>query len=160
MIPDWRVDAARQHRTPLYVYDADVLTDRLRTLSDLFGDRFGLSYAIKANPNLALLRVIKPWLSTFDASSLAEVERAVAAHMAPGHVTFSGPAKRREELAQAMAMGLGELVLEHVDEARLASDVAQRLGRVQDVLVRINPMRMPRGFGVNRPLFAGDLQPD
>ena len=48
-----------------------------------------------------------------------------------------------------MAMGLGELVLEHADEARLASDIAQRLGRVQEVLVRINPMRVPRGFGAS-----------
>ena len=84
MITDWRVDAARQHGTPLYAYDADLLTDR-----------FGISYAIKANPNLALLRVIRQWLSTFDASSLAELERAVTAGMAPAHVTFSGPAKRR-----------------------------------------------------------------
>lgn len=95
MITDWRVDAARQHGTPLYAYDADLLTDRLRILSGLFGDRFGISYAIKANPNLALLRVIRQWLSTFDASSLAELERAVTAGMAPAHVTFSGPAKRR-----------------------------------------------------------------
>jgi diaminopimelate decarboxylase len=149
MTPDWRVDAARQFGTPLYAYDAGLLTDRLRLLSDLFGDRFGLSYAIKANPNLALLRIIRPWLSTFDASSLAEVERAVAAGMDPAHVTFSGPAKRRGEVARALAMGLGELVLEHADEARLASDLAQRLGRVQDVLVRINPARVPRGFGAS-----------
>ena len=149
MITDWRVEAARQHGTPLYVFDADLLTDRLNTLSGLFGDRFGISYAIKANPNVALLRVIRPWLSTFDASSLAEVERAVTAGMLPEHVTFSGPAKRREEIARAMAMGLGELVLEHADEARLASDIAQRLGRTQEVLVRINPMRVPRGFGAS-----------
>ncbi len=146
---DWRVSAARTYGTPLYAYDADLLTDRLRILSGLFGDRFGISYAIKANPNLAVLRVIRPWLDTFDASSHAEVERAVAAGMDPAHVTFSGPAKRHEEIARAMAMGLGELVLEHADEARQASAIAQRLGRVQDVLVRINPMRVPRGFGAS-----------
>lgn len=149
MTADWRSAAARQFGTPLYLYDLDVLTGRLQTLSALFGDRFGISYAIKANPNLALLRAIRPWLSTFDASSFAEVERAMAAGMAPADITFSGPAKRHEEIARAMAAGVGELVLEHADEAQEASRIAGRLGRVQDVLVRINPARVPKGFGAS-----------
>lgn len=149
MSTDWRGVAAHKFGTPLYLYDIEVLNDRLRTLSTLFGDRFGLSYAIKANPNLTLLRAIQPWLSRFDASSFAEVERAIAAGMASADITFSGPAKRREEIARAIAAGLGELVLEHGDEARQASEIAVALGRVQDVLVRINPMRVPRGFGAS-----------
>lgn len=144
-----RLAAARAFGTPLYLYDADILTGRLRLLSTLFGDRFGISYAIKANPNLALLRIIRPWLSTFDASSLAEVERAVAAGMEPGRITFSGPAKRPAEIEAALRLGLGELVLEGLDEARQASARAVALGREQAVLVRINPARIPRGFGAS-----------
>ena len=149
MSADWRARAAAQFGTPLYVYDLDILTDRLTLLSGLFGDRFGLSYAIKANPNLALLRVIRPFLSTFDASSLAEVTRAITAGMAAEHITLSGPAKRPEEIARAVGLGLGELVIENPDEARLASAAALHFGRVQDVLVRINPVKVPRGFGAS-----------
>lgn len=144
-----RLAAAQTFGTPLYLYDADCLTERLQTLSSLFGDRFGISYAIKANPNLALLKLIKPWLSTFDASALAEVERAIAAGMPPEHITFSGPAKRDAEIDGAIRLGVGELVLEGLDEARRVSARATALGRVQAVLVRINPSRVPRGFGAS-----------
>jgi diaminopimelate decarboxylase len=149
MTADPRVAAARHFGTPLYLYDIDILTARLAMLQGLFGDRFGISYAIKANPNLALLRAIRPRLSTFDASSLAEVERAVAAGMEPVRITFSGPAKRPQEIAGAIGMGLGELVLESPGEARQASAMALAAGRVQDVLVRINPARVPKGFGAS-----------
>lgn len=141
--------AAQTYGTPCYVYDLDLLTARLNTLSGLFGNRFGISYAIKANPNLAVMHAIKPWLSTFDASSFAEVERAVKVGMDPAHITFSGPAKRHAEIARAIRLGVGELVLEGLGEAREASGIACGLGAVQAVLVRINPARVPRGFGAS-----------
>ncbi len=147
--PDLRLRAAAAFGTPLYLYDLDILQARLKILSGLFGDRFGLSYAIKANPNLAVLRAIRPWLSTFDASSLAEVERAIAAGMTPARITFSGPAKRPEEIARAIRLGLGELVVESLGEAIHADGLARAEGRVQTILVRINPARIPRGFGAS-----------
>lgn len=149
MTAGWRLRAAAIYGTPLYAYDLDILEHRLGVLSTLFGDRFGISYAIKANPNLAMMRVIMPWLSTFDASSFGEVERAIAVGMAPAHITFSGPAKRPQEIARAIALRIGELVVESVQEAETASAIACGLGAVQDVLVRINPCRVPRGFGAS-----------
>ena len=140
---------ARQFGTPVYLYDLDILTARLSLLSTLFGDRFGLSYAIKANPNMAILAAVKPWLASFDASSIAEVERALVAGMDAGRITFSGPAKRDAELARAIALPVGELVLEGEGEARRASAMAVASGRLQPVLVRINPRRVPRGFGAS-----------
>ena len=141
--------AADRFGTPLYLYDLDLLTERLSLLSGLFGDRFGISYAIKANPNMALLAAIKPWLATFDASSIAEVERAIAVGMAPARITFSGPAKRDAELQRTLAAGVGELVLENPGEAQRLSGFAVAAGKVQKVLVRINPRRVPRGFGAS-----------
>ncbi len=149
MTRDWRCSVAQTFGTPVYVYDLDILTSRLALLSNLFGNRFGLSYAIKANPNMAILRAILPWLSTFDASSFAEVERAITVGMSPDRITFSGPAKRPQEIARAISLGLGELVVESVHEARQASQLAQGMGRIQNVLVRINPSRVPRGFGAS-----------
>lgn len=148
--------AARRFGTPLYLYDLDLFRDRLALLAGLFGDRFGLSYAIKSNPNPAVLAAARPHLATFDASSGAEVERALAAGMAPARITLSGPAKREAELARAIGLGIGELVLENPGEAERASRIATGLGRVQDVLVRINPARLPRGFGAS--MSAGPSQ--
>jgi len=144
-----QIAAAQQFGTPVYLYDLDILTARLALLSGLFGDRFGLSYAVKANPNMAILQAVKPWLATFDASSIAEVERALVAGMAPARITFSGPAKRDAELQRAIAVGVGEMVLENEGEARRLSRFAVAAGQVQKVLVRINPRRVPRGFGAS-----------
>jgi len=141
--------AADRFGTPAYVYDLDAILARTELLSDLFGGRFGVSYAIKANPNAALLETIRPALSTFDASSLAEVHRALKAGMAPERITFSGPAKRHAEIAGAIDLRIGELVIENIHEARQASEHAVKKGVVQTALVRINPLEVPRRFGAS-----------
>ena len=141
--------AAQKFGTPAYVYDLDAIRARLILLNGLFGDRFGTSYAIKANPNPALLSAIQPQLSTFDASSLAEVHRALSAGMPAGRITFSGPAKRLPEITGAIDLGIGELVLETLHEARQTSAYASSKGISQTVLVRINPLDVPRKFGAS-----------
>ena len=135
--------------TPLYAYDLDGMVARVRQLDSLFAGRFGVSYAIKANPNPAVLRALQPHLATFDASSLAEVHRALAAGMPAARISFSGPAKRPDEIRGAIDAGIGELVIESPDEARLASDHARAGGRRQPCLVRINPLKVPRRFGAS-----------
>lgn len=144
-----RLEAASQFGTPAYFYDLDAIRTRIALLGDLFAGRFGVSYAIKANPNPALLEAIKPLLSTFDASSLGEVRRALAAGMPAARITFSGPAKRRAEITGAIDLGIGELVLENSRDARIASAHAVEKGVVQTVLVRINPKEVPRRFGAS-----------
>jgi diaminopimelate decarboxylase len=135
--------------TPAYVYDLDAIAARTVALAALFGGRFGISYAIKANPNAALLGALKPHLATFDASAFAEVQRALAAGMPAARISFSGPAKRAEEITGAIDLGVGELVIENPDEARIASAHALRLRRRQPCLVRINPLKVPRKFGAS-----------
>jgi diaminopimelate decarboxylase len=144
--------AAAQLATPLYVYDVDEIRRRAEILTRAFDGRFGLSYAVKANPNVELLRRILPSVETLDVSSFAEVERARRAGCAAERVTFSGPAKRPFEIRGAVREGVGELVLESLPEAELADQAAGELGRRQPVLLRINPIAAPRKFGVR---FSG-----
>ncbi|WP_050526595.1 type III PLP-dependent enzyme domain-containing protein [Pseudorhodobacter aquimaris] len=141
--------AANTFGTPAYLYDLDAICQRIEVLRDLFDGRFGISYAIKANPNPALLAAIKPLLSTFDASSIAEVHRALDAGMDADRITFSGPAKRLPEITGAIDVGVGELVIENLHEARQASDYATRMGVEQTILVRLNPLEVPRKFGAS-----------
>ncbi len=143
------IAAARQLGTPLYVYDPELAKARIATLRTLFSDRFAVSYAIKSNPNLGLLSALCPVLDSFDASSWAEVERALAAGMPAARISFSGPAKRRFELERAVAVAVGELVVESLDEAKQVSELATASGRVQALLVRINPSQIPRKFGAS-----------
>ncbi len=146
---DLLLRAAARFGTPLYVYDFGAVAARFRELDRLFGHAFGVSYAVKSNPNLELMRLVRGLADGFDASSIAEVEQSLAAGMAASHISFSGPAKRPEEIDRAVELGIGELVLESPAEAVLASRAAQRLGRRQPVLVRLNPLRMPRRMGAS-----------
>lgn len=143
------VAAAAQASTPSYVYNMDIVRTRIGLLKQLFGAHFDVSFAVKCNPNTELLRRLLPHVATLDVSAYKEVERGIDAGCPPERLTFSGPAKRDEEVQRAVAIGLGELVLESVSEAETASAAAVALGVVQNVLIRINPTTVPRHFGVN-----------
>lgn len=149
MTPKRLLAAAQRFGTPLYAYDLDAAVARARLLADLFGGRFGISYAIKANPNAALLRALRPQCTSFDASSFAEVRRGLAAGMPAQRLSFSGPAKRPAEIEAAVAAGVGELVVESLAEAQAASAAASARGRRQPVLARLNPLTLPAGFAAS-----------
>jgi diaminopimelate decarboxylase len=122
--------AAERFGTPLYVYDLDAIRARLARLRDAFGSQFGVSFAVKSNPNVALLAGLAPLVDSFD-------------------VTFCGPGKRPEEIRRAIRLGIGELVVESLHEANLANRFAGEMGARQTVLLRFNPATSPRAFGVN-----------
>jgi len=138
--------------TPAYVYDVELIAERAAFLESCFSGLLEVSYAVKANPNVELLRRILPHVATLDVSSYGEVRRALAAGCAPERLTFSGPAKRPAEIHGAVCAGVGELVLESWTEAERADQAAAELGRRQPVLVRINPVARPRRVGVS---FSG-----
>lgn len=142
-------EVAQQVGTPAYVYDVDAIRDRFAHLATLFGRHFAVSYAVKANPNVALMRRLLPLVATFDVSSFGEVERALAAGMPPARITFSGPVKGAAEIDRAVALGVGELVLESLAEADRANARAAAGGLRQPVLIRINPATAASRFGVN-----------
>lgn len=146
--PDDRLQAASEaFGTPAYVYFEDRIAARCAALEDAFGRWFDLSYAVKCNPNGHLLGWLRGRVPYLDVSSVGEFARAVASGWEPSRLSFTGPGKRDAELQAALAGGLGELVVESLDEARRADAVARGMGRRQDVLVRIAPDRVPKGFG-------------
>ncbi|MBW8755705.1 MAG: hypothetical protein JF595_16470, partial [Sphingomonadales bacterium] len=96
--------AATTMGTPLYVYDIDAVRARLARLRGSFGSRFGVSFAVKSNPNLALLRSLADFVDSFDVSAFAEAERAIAAGCDARRLTFCGPGKRAEEVRRAVRL--------------------------------------------------------
>jgi diaminopimelate decarboxylase len=140
---------ARDFGTPAYVYFMDQVRAQATRLRSVFGNRFRLRYAVKSNPNTAVLQRMQAVVDSLDVSSDGEVLHAVAAGWNPARMGFTGPGKTDVELETALRLGVGELVVESVDEAEMADAVARGLGRLQPVLVRIAPARVPRGFGLN-----------
>ena len=130
--------AARIMTTPAYVYFADDISTQFERVSAAFGGRFELSYAVKANPNVALLGHMKACLSHLDASSVGEIERALLAGYAAGQISFSGPGKRRFELERAVCLECGEFVCESEHELDALNAIAFDAKRRVTVLVRVN----------------------
>ena len=139
--------SAERFGTPQFLYLTPAIDARIAALRAAFGGRFALSFAVKANPNLALLGWLRDRIEFIDVSSIGEFHRGRGAGWAPERASFTGPGKRDPELCAAIAGGIGELILESVDEARRADGIARALGRRQTVLVRVSPDRVPKGFG-------------
>jgi diaminopimelate decarboxylase len=139
--------AAEAFGTPAYVYVTDAIEARLAALRATLGHWFSFSYAMKCNPNPELLRWLGERVDLIDVSSIGEFRRARAAGWAAERASFTGPGKRDFEVQEAIAGGVGELVIESLREAAVASKVAGDEGCIQNVLIRLSPTRVPKGFG-------------
>jgi diaminopimelate decarboxylase len=141
------IEAANRFGTPAYVYFADEVETRLADLRRAFGRWFAICFAVKSNPNPALLAWMRDKVDGLDISSGGELHLALDGGWDAQRISFTGPAKREAELRAAIVGGLGELVIENLREARLADRIAADMGLIQPVLVRLAPDRVPKGFG-------------
>ena len=134
-------DLAKSHGTPLYVYSAQTLRERFRTLDAAFtGFSHTLCYAVKANSNLSLLRFFRRLGCGFDVVSGGELERVLLAdRRAAGQVVFSGVGKTREEIALALREGILLFNVESAAELEVLLESASSLRRKARIAVRVNP---------------------
>ena len=97
-------DAARRHGTPLYVYSRSTVESAYRAYDSAFRPMPGrICYALKANSNGALLRLIAGLGAGADIVSGLELRAALRAGFEPGRITFSGVGKNDDELRQGLA---------------------------------------------------------
>jgi len=98
-----------------------------------------IAYAMKANPNQAILTLLANEGAGADVVSLGELERAIAAGIPPEKIVFSGVAKTAEEMARGLKLGIKCFNIESEPELFVLNDVAKSLGVIAPVSVRINP---------------------
>ena len=134
-------DIAAEVGTPIYVYSTATLVRHARVLKEALSalDNPLIAYAVKANPNPAVLATLAREGMGGDIVSIGEYRRARAAGMPPQRILFSGVGKSAGEMAEALAGGLLQFNLESVEDARTLSDVAVAAGRRAPVAFRINP---------------------
>jgi diaminopimelate decarboxylase len=127
--------------TPVYVYSAATLRRHARVMKEALGGLTDplIAYAVKANPNPAILSVLAAEGMGADIVSIGEYRAARAAGMAPETILFSGVGKTVEEMAEALGGGLFQFNLESVEEARALSEIACALGREARIALRVNP---------------------
>ena len=130
---------AEEFGTPLYVYSKRSVQDHCRAIERAFGGYAHLScYAVKANANLALLRLIAGEGFGADVGSVGELRVALAAGIPPGAITFSGVGKRDDEISAALGAGIHAFNVESTEEIDLLNDIAGREGKSARILLRVN----------------------
>ena len=131
--------------TPVYVYSAATIRRHVRVFREaLAGLRHGgddplVAFAVKANPNAAVLSVLAGLGCGADVVSGGELKRARAAGIPAERIVFSGVGKTADEMALALREDIGQFNLESEEEATTLSEVATRLGLVARVAYRVNP---------------------
>jgi diaminopimelate decarboxylase len=129
-------DLAERFGTPFYAYDLDVVTSQVEALRSILPLGFDLAYAVKANPNLAVLRHLQGLGPGADVASCGELRHVLRAGFPADIVVFTGPGKRDEELAAAVAAGVRVVTVESPGELRRLARIAEGLGRRQPILLR------------------------
>jgi diaminopimelate decarboxylase len=132
---------ARRFGTPLYVYSAGHITQRLTLFQRAFGSLPHLvCYAVKANSNLAVLQLLARRGAGFDVVSGGELERVLTADRAAAErIVFSGIGKTAPEMDLALRSGILLFNVESEGELELLSERAARLRKRAQVALRVNP---------------------
>ncbi|MBO9713948.1 diaminopimelate decarboxylase [Sphingomonas sp.] len=127
--------------TPVYVYSTATFQRHARVFREgvAAAGKSNLAFAIKANPNLGVLRVLANEGFGADVVSGGELHRALAAGMPAEKILFSGVGKTREELALGLDMGIGQFNLELEEEGVVLAELAAARGLRAPAVLRVNP---------------------
>ena len=133
-------DIAEQYATPCYVYSKAALTQAFKNFSSGFVDCDHLvCFAVKANPNLAILNLFASLGAGFDIVSGGELARVLAAGGDPKKIVFSGVGKTASEMQAALNAGIFCFNVESASELSRLNLVALSMGKVAPVSLRVNP---------------------
>ena len=126
--------------TPAYVYNAEAIRLRYRTLDAAFAAvPHRVCFAVKANSNLAVMRILRDLGAGADIVSVGEMHRALAAGFAPEAIVFSGVGKTRDELRAAVRAQVGHINVESREELELLGRIADEEALDVSVGIRVNP---------------------
>ena len=127
--------------TPVYVYSRATLERHARVFRDALAgvpDKL-IAFAVKSNPNLAVLKVLGAAGMGADVVSVGEMRRALAAGIAPGMIVFSGVGKTAAEMIAALEAGIGQFNIESEEEGLELAELAAAKVMTAQCALRINP---------------------
>jgi diaminopimelate decarboxylase len=131
---------AQTHGTPLYVYAAGAIRGNFRRLAAAFAPLDPtICYAVKANFNLSLLRLLKEEGAGFDIVSGGELARVLRVGADPARVVFAGVGKTKAELRAGLEAGVGWFNVESADELQRLNALAAERDQRATVALRLNP---------------------
>lgn len=136
---------AEIYGTPAYIYSAATLRRHARVFHEAVAPAGGPSgrvhcaFAVKSNPNLAVLNILADEGYGADVVSAGELNRALQAGVAPADIVFSGVGKTGDEIRHALAKGIGQFNIESAEEGHELAAIAAEMGLTAAVALRVNP---------------------
>ncbi len=128
--------------TPSWVYSATTMRARARNLRTALAETgldISLHYAMKANDHLAIVRILRAEGLGADAVSGGELDRGLAAGIAPADIVYSGVGKSELELRRALQVDVGQINVESAEELEMLSGIAHDMGCTARIALRVNP---------------------
>lgn len=128
----------KNYRQPVIVYDLEVIRERVRWVQQ-WPQLGKLHYAVKANFNLDILKLLKSLGCGADVVSVGEIKRAMEAGFTPEDIIFSGVGKSREELRWAIEKNIYQINAESISEIEKIKEIALKNRKTVQLGLRINP---------------------
>ena len=123
----------------VYLYDLAPMHTKINLLRDIMPEGIEVFYAMKANPHPAfLVTALEAGVTGIEIASLGEATKAINAGFSPAQLIYTGPGKSMEELTWCVEQGIRTIHIESLAEAHRINALCQKMGKKQDVLLRIN----------------------
>jgi len=154
---------ADKYQTPLYVYNFNHFTEQYKKLKEVFRAKKTLiSYAVKANSNLSVVKHFAELEAGADCVSIGEVKRAVLAGIPKYKIIFSGVGKRDDEIEEALKLDILMINLESMAEMKRVEMIAEKLNKEARISIRVNPNIDPKthpyiSTGLHENKFGVDI---
>ncbi len=132
------IERFRQLPTPFYYYDLQLL-DRTLAAAVKAAGNFCLHYAMKANPDVEVMRHVAAHGLGVDTVSGGELQRALDCGIPAEKIVFAGVGKTDAELRVALSAGIGCLNAESIEELEVIEQIAAEMGKTAPVALRVNP---------------------
>lgn len=133
---------AEQFETPCYVYSKRAITNNWNAFNEALLNShkaFKIFYAVKANSNLAILRLLATLGAGFDVVSGGEMERVLAAGGRAEDIVFSGVGKTTKEISRAINLDINSIHIESEQELLRVNDLAKNKNKLVNIAIRVNP---------------------
>lgn len=125
--------------TPIYLYNTDEMSKRIKWLSCCLMQQSGLFFSLKANPIVEIIRNAYESGCGIEVASGGELDLALEAGARPEDIVFTGPGKTTEELEQAVCAGIYIINVESFHEIELIQSIAEKEQKMVSIALRINP---------------------
>lgn len=154
---------AQRIGTPFYLYSYNTLVRHFTVFDQAFaGIPHLICYSVKANSNIAILRLFKNLGGGVDIVSGGELYRALTAGFDPKKIVFAGVGKRQDEIEYALKTGILMFNVESIQELQTVNEVARKLEKRAPISIRVNPDIDPKthpyiSTGLKKNKFGIDI---